>query len=151
MYILKSINFKEKEFREGLVELKIRLKNFFLLNSINLCNPMDCSPPGSSVPGILPGKNYWSGFRYPSLEDLPHPGTEPGAPALQAGFFANWAIREAHFGHSSNKILIAIITNQNLHFKTDHSWSYYSTWGIYGIWLCWGMSQEILGNHMGAS
>ena len=22
-----------------------------------LCNPMDCSPPGSSVPGISPGKN----------------------------------------------------------------------------------------------
>ena len=48
-----------------------------------------------------------------------HPGIESGAPELQAGFFANWAIRKAQFGHSSNTILIGIITNQNLHFETE--------------------------------
>ena len=28
-------------------------------------DPMDCSPPGSSVHGIFPGKKYWSGLPFP--------------------------------------------------------------------------------------
>ena len=47
-----------------------------------LCDPVDCSPPGSSVQGIL--QEYWSGLPFPSPEDLPDPGIEPGSPALQA-------------------------------------------------------------------
>ena len=30
-----------------------------------LCDPMDGSPPGSPVPGILQ-QEYWSGFPFPS-------------------------------------------------------------------------------------
>ena len=47
------------------------------------CNPMDCSPPGSSVHGI-------SQARVPELvaisfsRDLPNLGIEPRSPALQA-------------------------------------------------------------------
>ena len=29
-------------------------------------------------------QEYWSGLPFPSPEDLPDPGTEPGSPALQA-------------------------------------------------------------------
>ena len=29
---------------------------------LTLCNPMDCSPPGSSVHGDSPGKKYWVGW-----------------------------------------------------------------------------------------
>ena len=29
-------------------------------------------------------QEYWSGWPFPSLRDLPHPGTEPGSPALQS-------------------------------------------------------------------
>ena len=29
---------------------------------------------------------YWSVFPFPSPGDLPHPGTEPGSPALQADY-----------------------------------------------------------------
>ena len=48
-----------------------------------LCNPMDCSPPGSSVHGILQARILeW--VVIPSPEDLPDPGTETGSPALQA-------------------------------------------------------------------
>ena len=31
------------------------------------------------------GQEYWSGLPFPSPGDLPHPGTEPRSPALQAG------------------------------------------------------------------
>ena len=90
---------------------------------LTLCNPMDCSPPGFSVPGDSPGKNTGVGCHnllqgifptqgsnpglpycqqilyhlsplgsprilewvaYPSPEDLPDPGIEPGSLALQA-------------------------------------------------------------------
>ena len=39
-----------------------------------LCDPMDCSLPGSSVHGIFPG-------------DLPDPGIKPRSPILQAAFY----------------------------------------------------------------
>ena len=44
-------------------------------NSLQL---MDCSPPGSSVHGILQAR-----IPFPSPRDLPNPGNEPGSPALQ--------------------------------------------------------------------
>ena len=47
-----------------------------------LCNPMGCSPPGSSVHGIL--WEYWSGLPFPSARALPDPGPEPRSPSLQA-------------------------------------------------------------------
>ena len=38
---------------------------------LTLCNPMDCSRPGSSVQGILQTK-YWSGLPCPPPGDLPN-------------------------------------------------------------------------------
>ena len=32
----------------------------------------------------FPRQKYWSGLPFPSPEDLPDPGIEPGSPALQA-------------------------------------------------------------------
>ena len=46
----------------------------------NSGNPMDCSPPGSSVHG----KNTVVGLLFPPPGDLPHPGIEPGSSSLQA-------------------------------------------------------------------
>ena len=47
-----------------------------------LCNPMDCSPPGASVHGILQAR-YWSGLSFTSPGDLLNQGVEPGSPAWQ--------------------------------------------------------------------
>ena len=48
-----------------------------------LCDPMDCSLPGSSVHGILQARILdWVAISLSS--DLPDPGIEPGSPALQA-------------------------------------------------------------------
>ena len=49
---------------------------------LTLCNPMDCSLPGSSVHGILQ-EEYWSGLPCPPPGDLPNPGIEPRTPTLQ--------------------------------------------------------------------
>ena len=47
---------------------------------LTLCHPMDWSPPGSSVGGILQARILdWVAFPPPG--DLPDPGIEPGSPA----------------------------------------------------------------------
>ena len=49
-----------------------------------LCDPMDCSPQGSSVHGNSPGKNTGVGFPCLPPRDLPNPGIKPRSPTLQA-------------------------------------------------------------------
>ena len=50
---------------------------------LTLCDPMDCSPPGSSIHEFSRQEN-WSGLPFPSPGDLPDPGIEPGSPTLRA-------------------------------------------------------------------
>ena len=56
---------------------------------LTLCNPMDCSLPGTSVHWTSQ-QEYWSGLPFPPLGDLPDTGIEPMSPAvpmLAGGFF----------------------------------------------------------------
>ena len=48
-----------------------------------LCDPMDYSPPGFTVHGILQAR-ILKLIAFPSPGGLPDPGMEPGSPALQA-------------------------------------------------------------------
>ena len=71
--------------------------NVFLCYSVAkscpaLCHPMDCSPPGSSVHGILQARILEP---VPSPRDLPDPGIEPASPAWAGGFFTTGTIKEA--------------------------------------------------------
>ena len=50
---------------------------------LTLCDPMDCSPPGSSVHGFFT-QEYWSGLPCRPPGDFPHPGIELGSPAAPA-------------------------------------------------------------------
>ena len=56
---------------------------------LTLCDPMDCSPPGSSIHGISQARILeWIAISSPG--DLPNPGIEPVSPessALPCGFF----------------------------------------------------------------
>jgi len=47
-----------------------------------LCDPMDCSPPGSSVHGVLQA-SILKGVAIPFSRGLPNPGIEARSPALQ--------------------------------------------------------------------
>ena len=50
---------------------------------VTLCNPMDCSPPGSSVHGILQARILeWVAISSPG--NLPNPGIEFRSPTMQA-------------------------------------------------------------------
>ena len=50
---------------------------------LTLCDPMDCSPAGSSVHGILQ-ERILEWVAMPSSKDLPDPGIEPKSPAVPA-------------------------------------------------------------------
>ena len=56
---------------------------------VQLCDPMDCSPPGSSVHGILQARILeW--VTMPPPGDLPNPGTKRTEVSCIAGrFFPN--------------------------------------------------------------
>ena len=59
---------------------------------------MDCSPPGSSVDGILQARILeWVATSFPG--ELPNPGMEPRSPALQADSFLNHGL--SHQGSPS--------------------------------------------------
>ena len=50
------------------------------LSSLTLCDPMDCSLPGSSVRGDSPGKNTGVGCHALLQEIFPTRGSNPGLP-----------------------------------------------------------------------
>ena len=56
-----------------------------LQSCLTLCDPMDCSPPGS-LSMELSRQEYWSGLPCPppGAMDLPNPRIELPSPALQA-------------------------------------------------------------------
>ena len=75
-----------------------------LQSFLTLCGPMDCSPPGSSVHGILQ-QEFWSGLLCPLPGNLPNPGVRCmslNCPALAGGFFTISATREAHVKSTPN-------------------------------------------------
>ena len=58
---------------------------------LTLCDPIDCSPPGSYFHGICKPE-YWSGLPFPPPGDLPNSAIEPDSPgslALADGFFTS--------------------------------------------------------------
>ena len=68
-----------------------------------LCDPMGCSPLGSSVHGILQAR-YWRRLTCRPPEDRPNPGIKPASlisPALASGFFTTTVTWEAHISPQS--------------------------------------------------
>ena len=60
-----------------------RSKVLVAQSCLTLCDPLGCSPPGSSVHGTFPRQEYWSGLPFPSPGDFTKPGIEPRSPSLQ--------------------------------------------------------------------
>ena len=77
---------------------KKKKKALVARSCLTLCNPKDCSLPGSSVHGISQ-LGYWSELPFSSPGDLPDPGIEPTSlmfPALweQGVFFITEPVRK---------------------------------------------------------
>ena len=65
------------------VNYRKKMKVLVTQSCPTLCNPVNCSPPGSSVMEFSREK-YWSGLLFPSPGGLPNPGIKPGSPVLKA-------------------------------------------------------------------
>ena len=66
--------------------------------SLTLCDPMNCSSPGSPSVGFS-RQEYWSGLLFLPPEGLPDPGIEPMSPAspvLAGGFFTTEPLRKPY-------------------------------------------------------
>ena len=79
---------------------------------LTLHDPIDCSPPGSSIHGLLQAR-IWSGLPFPSSGDLPNPGTEPRSPALQTDSLPS----ELHFLAIMNNAAMKISFCVNICFQ----------------------------------
>ena len=89
MYVLQAFNndvLKKKKKKKNNDFLKYELSSKVSVVAQlcpTLCNPMGCSPPDSSVHGILQARILeWLPFLSPGA--LPDPGIEPTSPAFQA-------------------------------------------------------------------
>ena len=69
---------KRAQHRPQVRELGVKQMCLCSLSSVRLLatNPVDCSPPGSSVQGF-PRQEYWSRWSFPSPGDLSRSGIEP--------------------------------------------------------------------------
>ena len=66
-----------------------------LQSNPTLCDPMNCSLPGSSIHGILQARTLeWVAISTPG--DRPDPGIKPMSPALAGDFFTTSATWEGH-------------------------------------------------------
>ena len=63
---------------------------------LTLCNPIECSPPGSFVHGDSLGKNTEVGCHALLQRNLPNPGMKPKSPALQMVSLLSEPPGEAH-------------------------------------------------------
>ena len=70
----------------------IRAKSLQLY--LTVCNPMDCSPPGSSVHGILQ-KRILEWVAIPFSRGSSQPRDRTWVSCIAGGFFTIWATREA--------------------------------------------------------
>ena len=78
------ISIRALNLKEEYVRMKFQSVAIILVDQScpSLCDPMDCSPPGSSLHGIFQPKILeWVAI--PSPGDLPNPGIKPGSAALQ--------------------------------------------------------------------
>ena len=65
-----------------------------LLSHIRLCNPMDCSLPGSSVNGVLQARTLkWVAVPFSRVSSRPRDQTQVSS--IAGRFFTIWATREA--------------------------------------------------------
>ena len=70
---------------EPIIRSKASQKVLVAKSYLTLCDPMGCSPPGSSIHGISQARiPEWVAI--PSPGDIPDAGIEPRSPVLQADF-----------------------------------------------------------------
>ena len=87
------------------------------LSCIWLCDPMDCSPPGSSVHGVLQ-ERILHGVPVPSPGDSLDPEIKPESPALAGGCFT-WC----HLGSLKRELTAPWVDKDEIENGGTQDWS----------------------------
>ena len=119
---------------------------------LTLWDPMDGSPPGSSVQRDSPGKNTEGGCHCPPPVNLPNPGIEPRSPSLQADSLPSESFR--YTVHTEWVSLTDVVAARNaagnlvlrgrgtpLGEKSLKPWKHEWAWLVGG--MGWGSGREI--------
>ena len=83
---------KSQEFPVSWVFEKVKM--LLVQSCPTLCNPMDCSPPGSSVGGILQAR-FLKWVAIPFSRGSSQPRDPTWVSCIAGSFFIIWATREA--------------------------------------------------------
>ena len=86
-----------------------------------LCNPVDCSPPGSSVHGILQARILeWVAISFSRGSSPPRDQTRVSC--IAGRFFTIWAVREAQKQHGQRQILRSAGSAENREPEGGTTW-----------------------------
>ena len=93
------------------------------------CNPMDCSPPGSSAHGDSPGKYTGVGFHNPFSGKPPNPGIKPRSSALWADSLSSEPPgKPKNTGVGSLSLLQGIFLTQESNQGLLHHRGFFTSW-----------------------
>ena len=84
---------------------------FSCLVMSDICDPMDCSPPGPLSMGFS-RQEYWSGLPFHSPGDLSDPGVEPGSPVLQVDSLSSISLSSLYCQTSTEMNMMFIRLSQ---------------------------------------
>ena len=109
---------------------------------MTLCDPMDCSPPGSTVPGILQARTLWQ-IAMPSSRGSSQPRDQTSifcSSCIGRRFFTistTWeplsSLTDINF--TTSCALNGILSKQNLHTQTMTSSTLKSCTPIFSNWI----------------
>ena len=98
-----------------------------------LCDPMDCSPPGSSVHEIFQERILeWVAISFSRGSSQPRDWSRVSCTAGR--FFTDWATREALFGANRCKLKLTQIWSRECQKATSHKWPRRGLKGTYCMW-----------------
>ena len=116
--------------------MKVKSESEIAQSCSTLSDPMDCSPPGSSVHGIS-RQEYWSGVPLPS----PRPAINPSIPPLD---LYQWEMKTCvHTKTCTLKFIAAFIIAEKGNNPTDYHLT--NRWVKYSISRQWNINQPLKG------
>ena len=126
------------------VNMKVKVKVTQLC--LNVYNCMDCTLPGSSVPGILQARILeWVAIPFSSGSSWPRDRTRVSS--IAGGFFTSWATREAHIMSGTwqkfNRQLILPFVIIPAVSTVPQLWEAREWSGNEGGLLRWGFQEEL--------
>ena len=111
------------------------MKSEVTQSCLTLCDPVDCSPPGSSLHGILQARILeWVAISFSRGSSWPRDQTQVSCIAGRR--FNLWATREAQ-----SPVLNPCGLNSQIPLTSSRNWSYRFPWNVHMLLWCWDLGK----------